>query len=254
MTTWVLLRGLARESQHWGSFTQLLKGRLSGTETLITLDLPGTGRLHESRSPASVRKIAEHCRLGLRAYEPTFPLILVGLSLGGLVALEWSRLAPEEVAGCVMINSSVGRASPPWLRLRPGNYRRLARLLFSGMSAAEREREILAMTSSRHAEHADVAGSWASIAAQRPVSRGNVLRQLLAAACYRSAKPAPVPVLLLASVHDNLVSCECTRALAAQWKAPLAVHPFAGHDLPLDSPAWVARQMTDWWQSRVSRN
>jgi hypothetical protein len=34
--------------------------------------------------------------------------------------------------------------------------------------------------------------------------------------------------------------------LVDRWKTSLAIHPDAGHDLPLDDAAWVARQVRDW--------
>jgi pimeloyl-ACP methyl ester carboxylesterase len=55
-----------------------------------------------------------------------------------------------------------------------------------------------------------------------------------------------MPVLVLASAMDALVDPLCSRHLAAEWKTSLAVHPDAGHDLPLDDAAWVARQVRAW--------
>mgnify|MGYP006213324299 FL=1 len=82
---------------------------------------------------------------------------------------------------------------------------------------------------------------------QRPVSGRNALRQLLAAARYRAPATAPQPpLLLLASRHDQLVASRCSQALAAAWNLPLVMHPFAGHDLPLDDPAWVVEQVRQW--------
>jgi pimeloyl-ACP methyl ester carboxylesterase len=79
------------------------------------------------------------------------------------------------------------------------------------------------------------------------VSRVNVIRQLAAAARYQAPAGAPLmPVLLLAGAGDRLVSPRCSEALARQWSAPLAVHPTAGHDLPLDDGAWVAGQVKGW--------
>jgi pimeloyl-ACP methyl ester carboxylesterase len=80
-----------------------------------------------------------------------------------------------------------------------------------------------------------------------PASRGNVLRQLLAAARYRAPPMAPpVPLLLLASERDRLVAVACSRALAEAWQVPFAVHPCAGHDLALDDPAWLIEQVLAW--------
>jgi pimeloyl-ACP methyl ester carboxylesterase len=79
------------------------------------------------------------------------------------------------------------------------------------------------------------------------VSRGNVLRQLVAAALYRApdARP-PVPILVLASRGDRLVDAACSVNLARRWNAPIALHPTAGHDLTFDEGPWVASQVQQW--------
>ena len=46
------------------------------------------------------------------------PFVLVALSLGGMVALRWACLHPHEIAGCVLVNSSVRGLAPFWQRLR----------------------------------------------------------------------------------------------------------------------------------------
>ncbi|MDT4885930.1 hypothetical protein FQZ97_1222250 [compost metagenome] len=105
------------------------------------------------------------------------------------------------------------------------------------------------MTSNRVQAHEPVLQDWVAARAQRPVSAANALRQLVAAARFSAAPAAPIPkVLLLASEHDHLVDSRCSRAIASAWHRPLVMHPSAGHDLPLDDPAWVADQVRRWWQ------
>jgi pimeloyl-ACP methyl ester carboxylesterase len=242
---WILLRGLTREAAHWGSFPQALSERLGVGHTVDTLDLPGSGALHRQRSPSSVAAIAHDCaaRAGTGA-----PVVLVAMSLGAMVALQWARAAPGAVAGCVLVNTSAGGHSPAWDRLRPAHYARIVRMLAGTQLPVERERLILQMTSSRPGEHARLAPEWAVLAERRPVSRGNAVRQLWAAARWRAPDAAPsVPTLLLASRGDTLVSPRCSARLAAAWRLPVQWHPSAGHDLPLDDPAWVV-EATDGWR------
>jgi hypothetical protein len=42
--------------------------------------------------------------------------------------------------------------------------------------------------------------------------------------------------------QDVLVSPQCSATLAHRWQVELRIHPDAGHDLPLDDPAWVIQQ------------
>ena len=39
---------------------------------------------------------------------------------------------------------------------------------------------------------------------------------------------------------------ECSLTLARAWSAGIAVHPYAGQDLPLDDGAWVIEQVLLW--------
>ena len=48
-STWILLRGLARESGHWGAFTAQFARAMPGCEVLA-LDLPGNGYLYQHAS------------------------------------------------------------------------------------------------------------------------------------------------------------------------------------------------------------
>lgn len=246
VSTWVLLRGLSREARHWGSFPQTLQAALAGAR-VVAPDLPGFGARRDVRSPARIEAIMESVREELRAFGEASPVGLVGLSLGAMVATEWATRHPEEIAGCVLVNTSLAAFSPFYRRLRPRSYLRLARVALSGMPDREKESAILALTSSVGDPGGQVVEAWTAIRRDRPVSRADTLRQLFAAARYRGGESGPpVPTLVLASEGDRLVDPECSRVIAARWKADLAWHPTAGHDLPLDDGEWVAETIRDW--------
>ena len=243
MTRWILLRGLTREAGHWSAFAKALSRR-SGIPAQC-IDLPGNGAQWQQASPRDVAAIAQDVRL--RAGVSSQPVRLVALSLGAMAALEWCRTDPQSIAGCALINTSVSGFSPFWHRLRPANYPAMARMFLPGLSVLERERKVLAMTSARPQFHADVPKAWAALARVHPVSPANALRQLWAAARYRPpATPPPVPMVLLASEGDRLVSPHCSRELSRHWNVPLHLHPWAGHDLPLDDPDWLIEQLLGW--------
>lgn len=244
---WILLRGLARETAHWGDFAARLAHALP-QDRVLALDLPGHGEWHHQASPASVPAMAQACRAALAARGVAPPYHLLAMSLGAMVATQWALEAPAEVAACVLVNTSLRPFSPFYQRLRPRNYGTALRLLLAGGSAEAVERTVLRMTSRRTDDGVDdVVRQWAAVRTQRPVSAGNTLRQLLAAVRYRAPASAPVPrMLLLASRQDGLVDCACSHAIAAAWGVPLVLHPWAGHDLPLDDPAWVVEQVAAW--------
>jgi pimeloyl-ACP methyl ester carboxylesterase len=254
VTTFVLLRGLVRESGHWGDVGQRLQAALGDRADVIALDLPGNGVRHGETSPATVRGLLAACRAELRQRGVAPPLVLVAMSLGAMVAVQWCEQAPQELAGCVLVNTSLRGISPFWQRLRPANWPLLLRLLAPGVAPLERERLVLAMTSSDPARHAAVAQRWAALAGNHPVRRGNALRQLAAAMRYTAPAPGGVPTLVLASAADRLVDPRCSQELARRWQLPIALHPGAGHDLPLDDPQWFVTTVAGWWNASPRRH
>ena len=243
---WIFLRGLTRETAHWGSFPDDFRRALPAAQ-VISLDLPGNGRLHQLASPRSVSAMVSGCRdeLARRQVEP--PYRLLAMSLGAMVATEWAYRFPEEIAGCVLVNTSLQPFSPFYRRLQPRNYLALLKLVLLPNDATEAEREILRLTSNALGKREEIIASWVETRSLRPVKPANALRQLLAAVRYRARAEAPAaPLLILSSMHDGLVHVECSLKIASSWNCALAVHPSAGHDIALDDPAWVVEQVGRW--------
>ncbi|WP_010466527.1 alpha/beta fold hydrolase [Acidovorax radicis] len=246
MHPWILLRGLTREAAHWGAFAEAFERALPGAR-VVAQDLPGNGLLHRAVSPVTVRGMVERCRAELAERGLRPPFSVLAMSLGAMVATEWARVAPEELAGCVLINTSLRPFSPFYHRLRPRNYTALLRLAFGIKREEQAEQEVLRLTSNCVLRRQQVVPDWAEIRRQRPVSAANTLRQLGAAACYRAPEKAPLAnMLLLASREDGLVHGQCSQAIANAWQVPVEFHPWAGHDLPLDDPRWVIEKVRDW--------
>jgi pimeloyl-ACP methyl ester carboxylesterase len=248
MTTWILLRGLTREVAHWGPFPDQFSRAMPGAQ-VVTLDLPGNGAFHRQGSPWSVHGMAVACQQEMQRRGMAPPYSLLAMSLGAMVATEWAKLAPADIERCVLVNTSFRPFSSFRQRLRPRNYAKLLRLALLPGNAAAVEATVLRLTSNHVDRHADALRQWAAIRGQRPVSGGNAIRQLVAAARYRAPASAPCSkTLLLGSANDQLVHSGCSAAIAAAWVCPLVLHPDAGHDLPLDDPDWVVKQVKTWWE------
>ena len=122
---------------------------------------------------------------------------------------EWARQAPHTVTELVLCNSSFRPYSAPWERFQPRALSKLLCLLLTAPAALEIETEILRLSSNRPEAHAAQLCDWVQWRQQCPVSAGNVLRQLAAAARYRAAPAPAVATRVLSSAGDRLVSPRC---------------------------------------------
>jgi pimeloyl-[acyl-carrier protein] methyl ester esterase len=249
---WVLLRGLARESGHWGDFPEHLQASIPNS-TVITLDLPGAGRFSEMRSFLSIAETTRFVRAQYQEKSGDAQAILrthlVAISLGGMVASEWLTHWPEDFHSLTLINTSFKGYSPPYKRLLFTSYRYLASAAFT-RSSENREGHIFDMVSNRPELKAKAVADWSRLHNLRPMSVENILRQLTAAALFKTAlEKSPCPTLILGSLADRMVSPSCSELIARRWGAELRQHPTSGHDLPLDQPEWVASQIHQFWQT-----
>ncbi len=243
---WILLRGLARESAHWGDFVPLMQATFPDA-SISTLDLPGTGRYFRDESPKTIKAIVKSVRshaLDLGLLQP--PVTLLALSLGGMVAWEWLQTYPEDCCGAVLISASFGGLNPFYERLRWQIYADFFALL-KERELYKRELAIAQLVNNDRSRDEAIAHDWEQIQKERPISPKTMLNQLLAAAIYRpkSAKPFQ-PVLLVNTNGDRLVAPSCSVAIQKKWNLELRTHPWAGHDLTADDGSWVASQLKGW--------
>ena len=168
--------------------------------------------------------------------------IAIGFSLGGFVALEILRRAPERVAGLILIS---GNAHPD----APAN------------TAARREEIQFA---SENGMPALIERFWPRIVGA-PSQQNESLRKLLVAMAesighdgfarqveMNIARPdlralaigSKVPLLVTAGSEDRQSPRERYEAAAAGVAARLEVIPGAGHFLPLEAPQALARVIT----------
>jgi pimeloyl-ACP methyl ester carboxylesterase len=249
---WLLLRGLGREQRHWYDFPKRLATRLPEGH-VTALDLAGAGTEYCRRPAPSVSWLA-------RDIAERLPVIgterwgVLGLSLGGMVALELCRLLPERIVGAVVVNSSA-RPSLPLQRLRPGALPALLRIACAE-DALKRESGILALTSRLpEDERARLARRAAAFGSDAPVAALALLGQLLAATRFQAPAPAQLSahLLFLASLGDGLVNLAASRALARRYGANYEEHGWGGHDLPLDDPDWVCERVSSFSDTLRSR-
>lgn len=236
---WIWLRGLGRESAHWGGLPR--KVELLTGEKVIAIDLPGMGRKRAQPCPLTMNAVVQQLQ------DETLELDTIkvlAVSLGAMVALNWAA-QDTRIKQLVLINSS-SRLSVFTKRLKWIPVLSMFSTFMFKASAEERERKVLAMVSNNARAANSVMPLWAEVARRRPVSLMQILRQMILGALSSLPKPnqiANCSLQVFASSKDRLVSADYSRKLADYYRCSLVTHPEAGHDLSLDDPDWLLGQL-----------
>lgn len=244
VSNWLLLRGLGRDSRHWMDFPDQLKDR--GYEVLC-LDLPGFGTEAHRSSPLTISGIAEDVRQRFRPHiKQESRWGIIGISLGGMVSLEWCSSHPSDFVKSVVINVSSRDSGNFWQRVSPFGMFKTLEALFQNRNIPEREKAILEMVSNLRKKDPELLKQLIEIAQSVDISFFNFSKELVAASRFMAPENIEIPCLFLASLKDHMVDVRCSKLLAERLKQNIKFHPTAGHDLPMDDPDWVIERIAEF--------
>lgn len=181
----------------------------------------------------------------LLAEAPPGPLVLVGTSMGGMLALEAQRQAPQRVAAMALLGSSARADTPELLQLRS----EACTLFEQGrMDEVLRANVLFAFhpNSARRRELVDTYLGFVRRAGAAALIRQN--RAVMARVDSRPLLPqVACPVLVLCGEADLLTAPEHAQEMAAAIPgARLEMVPGAGHLLTLEQPARVNVLLLGW--------
>lgn len=240
---WILLRGLSRQAEHWGSFPEAL--RTASNDMVIALDLPGFGKESHADFSLSLRENIDSLRSKCMPLLKTKQSCILGLSFGGMLALEWIKLYPEDFSMGIFVNSSASGVCKARERISTRGIYTIARNSLPN-APEDKERQILNLTSNVHTLNEIILRKWIQLEEQHPTKWLAVLKQLLVSIFFKPPSDLGVPLLFLGALNDRLVHSNCTLKLAEFYKSEVFLHPTAGHDLPLDAPEWVIHQILEF--------
>ena len=232
MTTLVFLPGLHGDAQTWAPAIDALPGGLSAS----ALDLPAVADLD-----ALADEVAEQIAPGS---------VVVGHSLGGVVAMHLAERHPKLLAGLVLVTAPVGAEDPDSATARAERAAGLSQeeyeaIALDGMEAvyygdrghdpqvrAERLRAARVYGPERFAAHSVAIGS-------RP-DRWDFPAQ------------APCPVLIVGASDDQVVPTHEQREWAERNAASHVMYveiQETGHMLPVEAPDHLVGVLSDWLSS-----
>jgi pimeloyl-ACP methyl ester carboxylesterase len=250
----ILIRGLGRETGHWGDFPKKLASQISGIQVKC-IDLPGTGENIAMQSPKKMRGLSDFVRHEVQYFKMQNNLeaarvFVITPSLGGMIATDWMMNYPRDLSGAILINTSFASWSTFLQRLKPKAYQHILKIALNKKDPVARESAVVKMVSNHKDQREQHAKKWAEVYHERPIRHETILRQLLAAREFRPADTKPgAPVLLLSSANDQMVDPNCSEIIQRKWDCALIKHPWAGHDIPLDDPDWVIEKSLIWYKS-----
>lgn len=242
---WVLIRGIMSEAFHWWDFLPQLQAHFP-EDQFFTPDILGNGQQFQHSTPFSLSKNIH----ALRKQVPSAgKKILIGFSLGGMLSAEWAHQHPEEIEAVVLINCSFNN-SAFHKRMTPYSLQQIFKSVLQ-KDISKREEMIIQMTTSQIPINKikEIAIPWGARSIEFPVKPINFLWQLGVAAQIKQRPQPPAPVLVLGSAKDKVVHPECSKKIAQVWNLPLRNHPEAGHDLTLEDPQWVLKQVADFYST-----
>lgn len=245
--SYLFLRGLTRNHMHWRrreSYEDILG------QKVYFLDPPGFGRNHKLTSPNSIQKITDYIKSvwdGIAVTDPDSKKVIVGLSLGGMIALDWMARHPQDWTGAVMINSSVSNLSWPWERIRPRNIL-IAPKYFLSVSAKAIEEVIFEATCNTTDKKEAIIKNWTEIRKNYPYSKLSAFNQLFAASRFVAPEIEKIkaPALILTGKKDRLVSYKCSVAIAQKYNFEIKYSEKSGHDMAVDDDLWMLQQIKEF--------
>ena len=174
------------------------------------------------------------------------PLLPVGFSMGGIVALEMTRQAPGRIVGLVLADTNPGADLPERAAVRPAQQDRVRAGELARIVADELKPNYLAA-----ANRGDAA--LKALLFDMAIGLGPAVFCRQSEALRTRADNTAVldafagPVLLLVGAEDALCPPAWHEAMAARCRgATLRIVAGAGHMLPLEEPHVVAHHLGDW--------
>lgn len=241
----VMLRGLGRCMQHWLGYER----ELAQHYRVITMDLRGIGqttlplsfthRIHDLAGDV----VAVLDALGIGQAH------VLGVSLGGMVALATGLEHPTRCLSVIALNTSI--AGQRTLRMSPrGAWAIASGLVGDKMKIHRNLVDVLTSTRLPTERKLEAVQKFHAIATTDGLYVFTALKQLILAARFHVKQRLPelqMPVLLVYGADDQFVPSINTRKLKALIPhARLVSIPDAGHEIMMDQPEALRDVLVAW--------
>lgn len=186
--------------------------------------------------------ISGMARVALRHAPASF--VLVGFSMGGYVAREMARLAPERVRALILIATSARADTPIQAQRKLDAVRQISTAPFRGLTRAS----IKASLHAEHEQNQDLIDRMRTMSLS--LGKDVFIRQ---AGMQRESdvdrlSEINCPTLIIAAEEDRIRSMDESQELHERIpNAEMMVIDSAGHMLPLEAPGRLACVISGWF-------
>jgi pimeloyl-ACP methyl ester carboxylesterase len=224
----------------------LLIPGLAGNEAMWRAQTPALARWQPLVTDVHMRADSIEAMAALLLHEHSGELLLCGASMGGMIAMEAARQAPERVRGLALLGTDARPDAPEMIALREAAIVQFAQ---------GRVREVIAPNVA-FAFHPDNAEALAADYLEFVLAAGaqQLIRQNRAVIARPDARPnlrrLKCPVLVMCGADDQLTPLARSQEIASLVPhAQLVVVPRCGHMLTMERPEVVNDVLARWLAS-----
>jgi 3-oxoadipate enol-lactonase len=225
----LLVHGLGSSSRDWAAQVD----HFADHYRVLRIDLRGHGHSERGNGPYSIAQFARDVAVFLRKQDAV-PAHVIGLSMGGMVALELAVGAPQLLRSLVIVNSVADMRLHTWhdvwfylsrrVTVQLLGMRHVGQLLAGKLFVKPSQEDLRQKFIRRWAQNDKQAYLWSVDA----IMRWSVADRL---------EDIDVPTLLVSSDEDYTPVSAKERIAAQMPKADLAVVDDVRHALPVEKPA-----------------
>ena len=203
MINFYLLRGMSRESAHWGCFQNTLEMHFPG-QTIVQMDLPGFGQLNNINSPKNMEDIIKVLKTSYYVNSESIN-ILIASSFAANVALKWGSQHAQDFHGLILLSPSIKGICTFTERVQPRSWFNGFMILFHP-SEMYREKKLLQINMNQKEMQHELLQEWKHIRRIRPFKHKNVIRQILIAKNFEMPKiREDIPILICGRDRKSVV-------------------------------------------------
>ncbi len=243
--TVVLVQGLGLSSRFWFDQPKLVSEDRDAPHRVVVLDNRGTGRSDRPRGPYRMARMADDVAEVI-ALTGSAPAIVVGISMGGMIAQRLAIRHPDKVRGLVLLATTPGL--PAAVLPAPRTIATLlsAPLQRKGGGASRRYNRLLLPEAELDRAHVHFA-RWPAALAHDPLRFSTFLAQFFAVMTHWTGdalRRIDCPAVVVHGAEDILVPPRNGERIARRIpNASLEILPAVAHAVPMLDSAVVQRSL-----------